>query len=395
MRILKLLPALLLFAAVAANAQDELVAPFEWKVQGDSVDTLKVSLNPSIELDRSSPTALVRTFLALSDGRSEVWPGLEGFESRVHELENSALKDSLSELPEPLREAPALVKKANGFGGNWEIEETKSEDLPLIVSGPDGKLEVVKPGTSILIVTRKSSEDDDPLAPSRRAFRFTCKARVGLPDEWEIEKLETLAAYRLPNTRIVWGDESRLSLAAWWKAYDPGYVLLARLGAAMTGAGVEADDAMHPVVRSFFEDILLRRLMLRTRAVAAALGAHLHAVEPLFSPELVASLRKAAEESMESGPTLSFSISQIEQRQLGEGRLGVLIRKGDYFNTSWLFELRKDGEGWRVEAIKQRFVATRVRDGQQVETLRDVGSYWEVAKQEAPSVLNIPMFMPR
>lgn len=119
MRILKLLPALLLLAAVSVHAQEKPDAPFTWQTGGDTPDAFKVTLQPNVEIDRSSPEALVKTFMALCDGRSETLPGLKTLDKKINEIERNELKDPLGMLDESLRGLPTTEGPAKTFGGDW------------------------------------------------------------------------------------------------------------------------------------------------------------------------------------------------------------------------------------------------------------------------------------
>lgn len=404
MRIRKLLPALLLFAAVSAQAQDEaLDVAFTWKLEGDTAKNFKVSLEPNIEIDRSSPEALVRTFMALSDGRAEAVRGRETLDAKINEIERAELKNPLAMLDESLRGLPVPENsKIATFGSDWELTVLDPKDDRIIERDRNGKLILGnKEDRFVEVVSQKTEKDPQTGTQYKAVFWFRCHPLEESGAIWELSGI-------LPQREYIdsWISPADMPLPAPERPtgttydydYDPGFGSLAYLEFSLQKTAVKFEGEVHAAVRTFCTDLLMRRLTLRTELCARIWRAYLATVEPLMSAEYVSQLKLAASERDEFAGPLNHSFQtfkQLEQSDLGDGRVGVLIQKDDLFQTSWWFELKPDGDDWHIDAIKRRFIATRVRDGVQVETLRDADSFWEVAKMDAPTIMRTLIFLPR
>ncbi|MCA8919136.1 MAG: hypothetical protein KDB68_14425 [Planctomycetes bacterium] len=394
MQIRKLLPALLLFAAVSVQAQDKpAAAPFTWKTEGDTAETFKVSLEPNIMIDRTSPEALVKTFMALADGRDSLTPGLAGLEAEIVKVERAEMAAAFDLLAESLQELPAADGHQKTFGDNWKLEVEPPEKWVLKKKGttdrPKGQTTFVKV---------------EPKADGfHRAYRFECLRVEDDADLWEVGGLQTAFVSERSDATIVPSNPSpqppRPELEALFRGtfqdYDPGFTTRANLQASLNNPTVNVEGDANKHVRSFFEDLLLNRLTLRTKLMIRVLDAHLAALEPLLAPEFVKELKESANKKAAKAAPLELRYEQLQERDLGGGRVGVLVKTDNFFKSKWLFGLSKANDKWRIDEIKQRFVATRVRDGKEIETFRKVESFWEVAKIEPPSTQSTPMFLHR
>lgn len=398
MRIFKLLPALLLFAAVSVQAQDKpATAPFTWKTEGDTADTFKVSLEPSIEIDRTSPEALVKTFMALADGRDSLTPGLAGLEAEIVKVERAEMAAAFDLLADSLQELPAANGHQKTFGDDWKLELEPPEKWVLKKKGtsdrPKGQTRFVK-------VTCRVKVDGVP-TNLFRGYRFECRRVEDDADLWEVSGLETAFVSERSGATIVPSNPSpqppRPEVEAMFRGtfqdYDPGFTTRAWLQADLNNPTVNVEGDANKHVRAFFEDLLLNRLILRTKLMIRVLDAHLAAIEPLLAPDFVKELKESANTKAAKAAPLELRYEQLEERDLGGGRVGVLVKTDDFFKSKWLFGLSKANDKWRIDEIKQRFVATRVRDGKEVETFRKVESFWEVAKIEPPSTQTTPIFL--
>ncbi|MCA8912425.1 MAG: hypothetical protein KDB82_12025 [Planctomycetes bacterium] len=402
MRILKLLPALLLLAAVSVHAQEKPDAPFTWQTGGDTPDAFKVTLQPNVEIDRSSPEALVKTFMALCDGRSETLPGLKTLDKKINEIERNELKDPLGMLDESLRGLPTTEGPAKTFGGDWGLKaldlkegarvEYDDDGNPVrLVRLPDQESRTVK-------VFRRQAEAVDGVPTNRhRRFEFLCTREKAGEKQWRISQIlrdfefDSAPSFTsdFPTPEPVPLDLSFLRSSP----YDPGFAITALCEAAIANMAAEFEGEVHPTVQTFCTDLLLKRLVLRKKLTLQVLWAHLDTIEPLLADDFVKQLKDNAAAAAKKAEPFKFAFSQVEERELPNGRKGIVIQKDDLHKTSWLFELAKVGDDWRIEAIKQRYTATRVRDGKVIETFRKADSFWEVARMDAPTVQGTPIFM--
>jgi hypothetical protein len=147
-------------------------------------------------------------------------------------------------------------------------------------------------------------------------------------------------------------------------------------------------DTKEKLLDYYFSDLLARGVELRSVLVQRIFSAWRKCAIALLSPSWVESLGATPAGAAPAQPKFEYDI--VEHR---DDPVSVVVCRRDYYKTHWLFELSDEVDGWRINSVQRRFVATRVRDGAEVETLREVVNIWAVATDNLPSAASLPIFL--
>ena len=385
------LAALLLVTPNKSFAEEEPPELVDWKfvASGDTLDEFRVEVQLDAELDQSTPEACVRSFLALADGRYSNQQMFAKIEEHIDQITHNEVRESLKlalveDLRQPLPAADAAKRgyrpiaewgwrlesysKADFFGrGPWESDSIEEGDVQLILK----------------LASKENEPKDDWLA----RYAFQCRKMVD--GEWKISGLRVLSFFPIRSR-----SERRTPEIRFAKDYDPGFVGLEvdRQSAAFEipepARSTENTDELLDVL---FDDILLRRRMLRQKLVYRASKAWVEALKPLLHPDWLAELGNRVNAVDLKPYELTQDYSVLESRNDGAE---LLVQKDDNSKTQWLFTIEETDGSKRIGLVRRRFTAIRVRDNKNIEWFRDVDSVWALSNEREKSCYWLRPYLP-
>lgn len=337
------LPALLsvaLFAVVAAGGPPA-VGPkpvFEFKCEGDTIETFKAELVVHEKVDTSSARGTVTACLGFIDNRDASQQAREAMREKVISLVTKALAPWEEKLlAAEVREALAKARKEDAErvrNNDWKTtasvitSETKQDDGSVLIE-------------STQQTTHKVSDKTGKMNPilEDRSYRFTCvKDEDG---KWRISKLEELKVRR---------DHERKEISREWKE-DHGI-----LASAITIVSTKLDPAAEPkqdtpenAALSIFNSLLVAYRGFEMKAGAAMIGELLKQVEPLVTLEYWAGAKAAAAERADEFKKQARTASGTEAATEGkDGAKIVKFKKSTEWRDDVQATVKQVGGKWVV-----------------------------------------------
>jgi hypothetical protein len=380
-------------------------APFSWKTSGTTLADFKIELTPAKPLDQSSAEACVRSYLSLADGRESALATLEGLQQDIEGVIANELNTGMARLlsEDLVKQPPAQPtpkSRTGDFGDGWTLGESEKL-LPTFGKGTRTWSYVEKRVVTrvvpietgdVCIGVSKLREEGDARPYWTDHFAFLC--RKGPAETWMIVAVQS-RMYRDAFSDLR-SDPDMPEMPPYepvderWGFVDLPFAALQRWGRDDPAPASDGSSGTkEELIAALFKDVFQRRLRLHEQLHGRALAAWLSAVTPLFLPESVAKMKEEADH-IEFAKAAELGYEILEHRT---DPISVLVRKEDQFKTQWLFEVKEADGKWRITGAKRRFTATRVRDGVEVENLRDATSIWEGATEWLPSANDLSVFL--
>lgn len=341
--------------------------------------------------------------MALVDDRESVKAAFTGLQRQVEDFIAADLEQHQGRvLAEALVSKPPIVPEPSwsveSSRADWTLCESKKL-LPTFSKGVarwsyEQRREVyksvkVEPGDVCIAVFK--SVEIKPLAVKRiEHYAFLCREEAA--KHWSIIAIQRrIYADPFEDMRADMPDLPPYEPEGEdWSFVDLPYWSLRRLEVEeRPSAAAPGLDTKEAAIAALFEDVYRRRQDLTYKLQHLALAAWLETVSTLFLPGTIKEMRQAAEGfDRAARPKIGYEI--VEERT---NPTALLVRKDDFFKTQWLFELTEENGSWRIVGAKRRFTATRVRDGAEVETLRDAKSIWEATDAWMPDAYSLNIYL--
>lgn len=381
-------------------------ADYTWTISGDTILTLSVEKSSSVSIDQSSPEECVRAFIRLALHNPANQERDNQLDAKLDEVVDRELRARMDPL--------VSIRLANAFKASrsesaadgaaiteWELvrDDGDSNRYRGVVwrgsriTPRESDIHLIfRPKQQVGPVETRFRSPSDPLPDEPDLepvlYSFLCRQPAAGGD-WRIAGIRE---YATKPPQVTHGTRIRLPYADWTDV-DPGFGRLVALqteSAAFKSRTADSAISASDSVRIFFEQVAPLRVKLKRILLERVLAAHTRAIRPLLADEYVELWTEAA------GPAVpALSREAIKTGTLDNGDEFVTVRTSDFYKSMWRFDVRKSADRWVIYGFHRRFLAIKVRTGEEVETFREESNLWLLMREQAESIESLGMLLRR